>query len=212
MLVSDIISRVRNIAGDVEKIQFSDATIMQWINDGMREAASDNNLLQVTGTTPTVAGTNKYDIPADILKLHSIRHNGDDLRVVTLDEAQQAGYLTSEQGSPTAAWVWAGKITLYPTPAAAGSLEIDYIKTPTDVTNTGDTPIIPAMYHMRLVDYCLAQVAQQDDDLNRYQMKMEEFRTGVQNLKDQPEWEQDEYPYIGVASRDMGDWDVYYDG
>jgi hypothetical protein len=63
---------------------------------------------------------------------------------------------------------------------------------------------LPVGYHVRLVDYCLAQVAQQDDDMNRYQLKMEEFRSGVHNLKDQSEWENDYYPMIGISARDSG--------
>lgn len=202
MKVSDIIRRVRNIAGDVEALQFKDTDIIAWINDAMREAASDNNLLQKTGTSQTVAGTNKYAIPTDILKLHSIRYDGNDLTIITLDEAKEREFLNSGEGTPAWVWVWAGNMTLYPTPNEAKTLEIDYTRHPTEIDSEQSTPEIPVMYHMRIVDYCLAQVAQQDDDLNRYQLKMEEFRTGVYNLKDQPEWENNMYPMISVSEGD----------
>lgn len=202
MLVSAIISRVRSIAGDVEAIQFSDATLYQWINDGMREAASDNNLLQITATIATIPGTVEYSLPTDILKLHSIQYDDTEVPLVTLDEAQNRGYINSDPGFPVAAWVWAGKIRLFPVPNTSKSLKVSYTRSPVEITVGTDTPELPLMYHMRLVDYCLAQVAQQDDDLNRYQLKMDEFRSGVHNLKDQPEWENDLYPMISVSEGD----------
>jgi len=202
MLVSDIISRVRNIAGDVEAIQFTDDTLFQWINDGMREAASDNNLLQITATVATTPGTVEYSLPVDILKLHSIQYDDTEVPLITLDEAQSRGYINSDEGFPIAAWVWAGKIRLSPIPNTSKNLKVSYSRSPVEVTAADNTPELPVMYHMRLVDYCLAQVAQQDDDLTRYQVKMEEFRSGVHNLKDQPEWENNLYPMISVSEGD----------
>lgn len=206
MLVSAIISRVRSIAGDVDVLQFTDEDIYSWINDAMREVAVDNALLQVSATQNTTVNESKYDTPANILKFHSILYDNEGLRVITFEDAKSDGYLTSAVGTPTVAWIWANKINLYPAPDAVKTLEIAYTREPVEVTQPTDTPEIPSSYHMRLVDYCLAQVAQQDDDMQRYAMKMEEFRTGVQNLKDIPEWENNLYPTINVSGRDSG-WD-----
>ena len=208
MKVEDIIRRVRTVAGDIEVLQFTDENIIQWINDAMREIASDNQLLQKAATSNTVADQAEYDIPADILKFHSVMYDGSDLNFINFEEAKIRGYLNSDTGTPAACWVWAGKLTLYPTPSEAKPLKLIYTRNPTEVAGDQETPEIPQSYHMRLVDYCLAQVAQQDDDINRYQLKMEEFRTGVYNLKDQPEWENNQYPYMSVGGADRG----YYDG
>lgn len=210
MLVSDIISRVRGIAGDTDVLQFTDAQLMQWINDGMREIASDNQLLQKSATQTVTPGTNKYPIPTDILKFHSAIYDGNDLRFVDLETAKTEGFLTNSSGTPTTTWVWAGNLVLWPTPDAAKSLELIYTRNPAEVTAVGDVPEVPSSYHIRLVDYCLAQVAQQDDDMQRYAMKMEEFRTGVQNLKDMPEYENNMYPYMATSPVDYGyDWGYY---
>ncbi len=69
---------------------------------------------------------------------------------------------------------------------------------------------LPVGYHQRIVDYCLAQVAQQDDDINRYNMKMMEFKTGVSQLSDQAEYNNDLYPSISVSDRDAGEEYGYY--
>ncbi len=208
MLVSDIISRVRTIAGDINVLQFTDASLIQWINDGVRQCAIDNGLLQKRGTQNTVVGQVDYNLPADILRLHSVKYDNVKIPVRTLEEYDKLGPYNTDKGTPVGCYVWAGKLTLFPSPDAIKVLVIDYIYSPVAVAVAGDTPAIPESYHSRLVDYCLAQVAQQDDDMNRYQIKMQEFETGVSNLKDQAEHEDDLYPSISVSVRDMGhDWE-----
>lgn len=209
MLVSDIISRVRNIAGDTAVLQFTDDSLIDWINDAMREIASDNQLLQISASQNTVVNQSEYSLPVDILKFHSVLYDGEDLRFIDLEQAKTEGYLTTSSGTPNVAWVWAGKLNLFPAPDAIKALKLIYTRNPAEVNLATDTPEIPSSYHSRLVDYCLAQVAQQDDDMNRYTIKMQEFRTGVQNLKDQPEWENNLYPMIHVSERDGYD---LYDG
>lgn len=208
MKVKDIISRVRTIAGDQDVLQFRDENVIAWINDAMREIASDNQLLQKSATQVATVGQNKYPIPTDILKFHSVLYNGSDLRLIDFETAKQEGYLRSSEGTPQVGWVWAGNLTLFPAPDAAQPLELIYTRQPVEVAAEADEPEIPSMYHMRLVDYCLAQVAQQDDDINRYNLKMQEFKTGVSSLKDVPEWENNLYPMMHVSARDYG----YYDG
>lgn len=220
MLVENIITRVRNIAGDTNVLQFTDAMLLDWINDGIRECAINNNLLQKRATSSTVIGDATYSLPTDILKLHSATFEGSRLEVETLQEWQELhdGASVTDTGLPRRAYIWAGELTLSPTPDRVGSLVLNYTYDPavitTDGTNfTPDTPALPVGYHSRIVDYCLAQVAQQDGDLNLYAQKMQEFETGVQKLKDQHETEEDLYPYISVSSRDMG-WGLdgyYYD-
>ena len=199
MLVSDIITRVRRTVGDTDSLQVTDQDIYRWINDAMREIAADNQLLQKNATSNTIIGTAQYALPTDILKLYSITYDGQRLDISTLAEAEDSYTPTAANATPSAAYIWAGQITLTPTPDAVKSLVVSYTKQPTEVTAGTDTPEVPSQYHQRLVDYCKAQVAEMDDDMPRYQLKMDEFRTGVQNLKDHPEWENDAYPYINYV-------------
>ena len=211
---SDLLTQVRSMAGDTNVLQFSDVDIMNWLNNAVRECAIINNLLQVDASSNTVIGTFQYAVPADILKLHSIKYNTKKLRVMTLQEFDNEYEAVdfSVKGVPQVAYVWAGQIVLYPAPDSVKALKVEYIRDPPNVTDANkavtDVPL-PVGYHQRLIDYCLAQVAQQDDDMQRYQIKMQEFMTGVQSLKDQPEYTQDLYPFISVASDDMGDYGAY---
>lgn len=208
MKATDVISRVRSIAGDNNVLQFTDANVIDWINDGMRECVTDNSLLQKTATQNTTAGVGTYALPADILKLHTIKYDYDKLPVLTQEEwDKEFDGDGSTKGSPVNAVVWAGSVTLFPVPPDAKLLQIYYIRSPlevTDATKTNELEL-PILYHRRIVDYCLAMVAEQDDDMNRYTAKMDEFKTGVANIKDHPESTVDLYPSISVADRDMGD-------
>lgn len=206
MNVGQVISRVRKIVGDTDVLQFTNADCYEWINDATKECASNNQLLQKTATSTVTQGDGDYVLPTDILKIHSVKYDGIKLRTTTMEEADKEFTLDTAQGTPVVAYVWANVLNLYPIPDnSTKSLQILYTRTPAEVTGDADAIDLPVMYHRRLVDYCLAMVAEQDDDQNRYQMKMEEFRSGVQSLKDDSEWEHDLYPSISVSTRDMGD-------
>lgn len=211
MLVSDVINRVRQIAGDVNVLQFTDSLVIDWINDGIRECAVDNNLLQKRATQAAVIGTAAYALPTDILRLHSVKYEGEKLPLYSLAEFEEfvgtKKTTDATQSTPVAAYIWASQLNLYPTPDQAGELVIDYIFDPALLDDSADDlkASLPVGYHSRIVDYCLAQVALQDDNQNMYQIKMEEFRTGVHKLKDQPEQNQDVYPSMLVSDRDSGE-------
>lgn len=214
MKASDIISRVRTIAGDIAVNQFTDQNIIDWINDAQRECVTDNLLLQKTATQNTINGTAGYTLPPDILKLHSIKYDNSKLRVVTQEEFDESWSDDGTiKGTPTIANLWAGTLNLYPTPDSVKQLQILYIRSPVDtsIANQGNELELPVLYHRRIVDYCLAMVAEQDDDMARYQAKMQEFKTGVANIKDHPESTVDLYPSISVDVRDMGDGGYFYD-
>lgn len=215
MLVSSIMSRVRNLAGDTSALQFTDAMLVDWINDGVRECAIQNLLLQKRATTVVSLGQGDYSLPTDILKIHSVKYDGNKLRLLTLEEfdAYTGGEGTeSEVGVPTIAYIWAGSLNLYPVPDNSSSaVSIDYIYNPVEVSISSldvELSSLPIQYHSRIVDYCLAQVAQQDDDMPRYQTKMLEFSTGISQIKDHSETQEDLYPFISVSSRDSGHWEA----
>lgn len=215
MQVKDVINRVRNIAGDASALQFTDVQIVDWINDGMGECAVINNLLQKSGSQNTIPTQAEYTLPVDMLKIHSIYFDSTKLRVLTLQEFEQqyqgAGTNNiSDPSIPTCAYIWAAKLTLYPAPVGIKSLQINFVRTPA-VASAGSPAALsteldlPVSYHRRIVDYCLAQVAQQDEDFNRYSTKMQEFKTGVQEIKDESETQDDLYPSFSISDRDTGD-------
>lgn len=203
MLVSDIVRRVRETAGDTAVLQFSNATVTDWINDGIRECVQINSLLQTKGTAVMTAGQRTYTLPTDVFKLHSILADTDFLEYITLNEWESRNYDLTAVGTPQVACVYAGNLDLYPIPDKNGTLYINYTKSPTEIAYTATpesyapaTPAIPVAFHSRLVTYCLAQVALQDDDYPKYQAMMQEFTTGVVDLNHLKNQTEAVYPSI----------------
>lgn len=210
MKYQEIITRVRNIAGDTAVLQFSNQMVIDWINDAVREVVIDNALLQKTATSNLVVGDTTYSLPTDIFKLHSITVNGEKIKVFTQNEHQELGAgpggTPTENGFPIQAYVWATELNLVPAPDDTYELKIYYTYDPgnyviDDLVN--DEPPIHQSYHARIVTYCLAQVALLDEDTYRYNGLIADFRAGVSELKSLNQ-EEDQYPFISVASRDMG--------
>lgn len=217
MLVSDIVRRVRDAAGDMAVLQFSQATLTDWINDGVRECVIENSLLQARATSNTAVGVTEYTLPTDIFKLHSVYADGYKLEAQTLEQWEQHNAAVHngdpvESSTQYQCYVFAGVLNIWPTPTTVVPLVVNYTKLPTAIAYTPSpeswtpsSPDIPEAFHNHIVVYCLAQVALQDDDLNRYNLLMQQFRSGVIDLKHIKDQEEDLYPFISTSARDAGD-------
>lgn len=219
MLVADIVRRVRDSAGDTAVLQFTQATLTDWINDAVRECVLENSLLQAKVTTSTVIDQADYSLPENIFKIHSVIYNGYKLEILTREQWEDRNASEPETGtdttqtSPFQCYIYAGFLTLWPTPNAVNTLVLNYTKMPETITHSTSAgadvwaPNIPPIheaFHSRIVHYCLAQVAMQDDDFDKYTALMEGFKSGVMDLKHIKDQEEDLYPFISVSSRDMG--------
>lgn len=210
MLVSEIAIRVKRQFGDEAGAQITDADIIRWCNDAQQEIAIANDLLQVSATTTTTAGTQKYTIPSNLLILRSAKWQGVKLQGVSMEEADALTLSTSASsptGVPTTFWQFARQIYLWPIPSSSGTTDLTlyYTRIPNTLTATTDTPELPLQYHPRLVEYCIAQAAELDDNLQQYALKMQQFKANVGDLKDNATWENhDAYPSITPSLRDYG--------
>lgn len=214
MNVSEIATRVKRQFGDESGAQIQDADIIRWVNDGQREIAWNNDILQKRATAATVANQADYSLPTDILRLRSVKYQGMPLKGVHLQEADEllGNYETPSQvptGVPTTFWVFAQTLHLYPTPSVGGATDLIlyYTRNPSDVTVTGDSPDIPTQYHNRIVEYCIAQAYELDDNLNAAQVKLNQFQGGLERSKGEADFvPQDVYPSITSVDGDYGDW------
>jgi len=204
-------NRVLRQFGDQFQGRIIDADIVEWINTGMREVAQKNELLQVTATIALVSGQFEYSFPANIMNLVSIAHRGDLMRGLGFTEFMQVtrdstGVTT---GVPTSFTTWADKIRVFPTPDSSVSgetIQVFYLRLPNEITLLTETPELPTTYHQRLVEYCLAQAAEMDENPQQYNNKLKEFQGNLDELKDNVDWtEREAYPTISVSPDDYGD-------
>lgn len=205
MIVSEIATRVKRQFGDEAGIQVTDSDIIRWINDAQREIASNNELLQTVATTSVVVGQKEYTLPPDILLLRSVHYQSRKLRPLTAREAEEYLSTGNADGHPTHFWTWAKKISLYPQPQVSDpdDLQIFYTRQPADVAADGDTPELPLEYHNRIVEYCLAQAYELDENWTAAQQKSQQFNLGVTDLKGREEVV-DYYPHVTSTDVEVG--------
>jgi hypothetical protein len=108
-------------------------------------------------------------------------------------------------GNPAVYWQWQNMITLYPIPQAGlvGGLTIYYTRTPVEVSLAGDVPELPMKYHPRLVEYCLKQAYELDEDYSASQMKETQLASSLGEMLETEKWTtRDYYPMISIRPED----------
>lgn len=208
--VLEIKTRVQRQFGDESGNQINANDIVRWINDSMREIAHKKDLFQVKATSAAVAQQAAYALPAGISKLYSVKYKGIALQALSMAEADEligSVDLTVAQGYPVGTpshyFMWANQINLYPAPDSAGNdITVYYTRVPTAVAADGDIPELPDEYHNRIVEYCLAQAHELDDNLDASQIKMAQFQRGVSDASDNSWTPEELYPFITSSDED----------
>lgn len=222
MIVSDVITRVQRIFGDDSGVQIGPDDIIRWINDCQEEIVIANDgLLETNGTVTSISGQATYPLPADCSILRSIQYNGYAIRGMSLTDFDQYlnGYNDPSQpfgtAIPTVYSVWNSIVTLFPPPAigVVNGINYFYVKHPAQVVNTSDALSVPVQYHKAVVDYCLSQAYELDEDLQKAAAKEQQFNAKTQELNDRNKWtHQDVYPSITRLPQDSGfgnDYNMY---
>lgn len=211
MNVGEIATRVMRQFGDESGAQITPEDMKRWINDGMKEIARNNHLLETKKVADIVAAQSEYSLPTDMLELWSVRWNNYKIRSMSMEQADE--YITNmedsanyQKGAPAAYWQWENKITLYPIPDSAivGGLTIYYSRLPAEIYINGDIPEIPVKYHPRIVEYCLAQAYELDEDYSASSMKAGQLNAGLSDMLESEKWtERAYYPVITVLPEDI---------
>ena len=225
--MQDVANRVKRIFGDEAGVQITDDDIIRWINDGQEEVVVDNEgLMETTGTSNIVIGQADYDCPADMSVLRSLAFKGYRLKYMSFAEFNEyidgfkaePGISPYGVGIPEIFMVWNLKITVFPKPDRdiANGLTIYYMKHCPQVTTLADPLGVPVQYHKAIVDYCLQQAYELDEDIQKSAMKKGEFDEKMLKLNDRNKWiSQEYYPRITTLPEDenygnYGYWGGYF--
>lgn len=208
--VKDVADSVKRQFGDEAGIQVTDSDILRWVNDAQLEILSQNRVLKGKATSDIVAGQFEYAFPdVPILDIQSIWVNGQKIEYRSFNEFEEyvieADPNRTSQGTPILWTEWAGSLVLYPTPNADGpaSVTVYYTQGPTVVSSLTDTLSVPDLYVPRIVEYCMAQAYELDEDYQASSMKLQQFSQGVGNLNyDGSDPKADTYPTITILNED----------
>jgi hypothetical protein len=210
-VVGDVLTAVKRQFGDEAAIQITDDDITRWVNDAQQEILSTNRLFKAKATTDLVSGTYEYLFPnVPILDVQAIWVDSLKIEYRSFQEWEEYvnkndPYKTS-QGAPKIWTEWAGSFIFWPTPntSSTNGIAIYYTKGPTVVTVLTDHLSVPDLYYNRVVEYCMAQAYELDEDYQASAMKLNQFTQGVGLLaNDESTTYVDVYPTISVLPEDL---------
>lgn len=188
MNVSEVSTRVKIQFGDESGVQIDDNRIIGWINDALREFAVQNKLFQTRAVVTMTPGLQAYLLPDNLLRLHSVKidyKNLTEKSIVEIDEViETADNPSNTSDTAYYYWIYGDSINLYPIPTNPSQLMIYYSKIPDEITDVTSTLPIAEEYRSRLVEYCLVQAYELDENFQAAQLKDQQVRTGLQDMRD----------------------------
>lgn len=211
MIVSDVITRVQRQFGDEASVQINDADVMRYINDCAKEMAVQNDLGAAVASQSSVVNQNLYSAPADMLAIRTIYY--DNLKLDFYPRPEYDQYVNANDPNETNAGIpflytrHVNDLLLYPKPSTVGTIKIWYFQRPTEVALTTDELPFAKEYHLRIVEYCLQQAYQTDEDWDAADRMKGQFDDGMTRLKQLENTSDEEYyPTITVLADDGGYW------
>jgi len=181
---TNLLARIEAILQDAANVRWTEAELLNYINDGQREIANlKPDSTAVHANVQLVTGT-KQSIPADGFRLISVVRNmsgywdtatgGRAIRLVAwdiLDTQDPDWHNPTVTGDATHGTVPKhflfdedDPLNYYVYPGVAGSayIELVYSQRPTDLSAASSTIAIPDNYSNALIDYCLFKAFMKD--------------------------------------------------
>lgn len=208
---SDVATYIKRTFGDESSVQVTDDDIFRWINAAQREILTSNKILKAVGVTNLMANVAEYSFPSqNIQEVQAIHVNGRKIDYRSFQEAED--YIIANDpnrtntGNPSVWYEWGGTFYLYPIPSnsVVGGIKIYYVDSPAVITAVGDLLSVPDSFFNRVVEFCLAQAYEMDEDTTSSQYKMSQFAGGMDAMANQEiSTHADTYPRITILPEDM---------
>lgn len=208
--VDQVVTYVKRQFGDESGVQIGNDDIIRWINAAEQEIITANQVLKAVATTVCVVGQEEYVLGQDIdlQYINSIHVDGRKLPFKNFNEAESYISLNdpdkTQHTRPEFWYEWAGVVSLYPIPDSAYSFKVYYHRVPVALTATSDTLNVPDNYFNRIVEYCMAQAYELDENLDAALAKSQQFQSNlVAQSLDENSASYDKYPMITVLDEDL---------
>lgn len=174
--LGEVLAYVKRQFGDESGVQITDADITRWVNQAQVEIVNKNPMIQATASGSTVAGTQKYAVPTDLIQLESIFVDGIWMEPSNFETIRaQLGNDTTTQGAPMYWYVWNNQIYLWPTPSQVWSMDINYSKLPNRVVSSADLLGVPDRYYDRVCEYSMSKAYELDEDWSAHTVQRQTF-------------------------------------
>ena len=185
--VATIITMARYYLNDEEDNFWSDAELLNWINQGTIDIVSRSQCLTaILDDIDLIASTYEYTMPQDYISISKIIYVDSDgtLQGLVKRDMQAIGDIPA-LGQPGWWYEWAGKIGIYPALAAVTSenIIVYYVSRPAKLTLTTEDVLVPAQYDNALILYVVAQAMFKDrmfgsynQIIGMYQAELDRYR------------------------------------
>lgn len=211
MDIGEIKKRVKTTFGDEAEAQISSSDIIRWINDAQREAVLQNEgLLEKVWTTDLTANQAEYTLDSNLFALHRIRIKTSTTSpfywIPWMSGTDFERFLDGWDGHPTGyPCVYTEKdrkVILFPTPSmtVTGGFKYEGSKYPTKISDAAadsTLPDLPEYYHQYIVDYCLMQAYELDEDISAMHNKASVVQATLNFNEARENWYgRDKYPVV----------------
>lgn len=176
-----LLTMIRDRLDEATAIQWTDAQLRQWINEGARDLARRTETLLDVDLITIVAGTREYTVPADVLKINRAEYYvtvTDSIYPLEFRQfnAMDAIWHTQQaitDGTPCYFTLWGfspnNKVILFPTPSIAGTLKLFVYRLPAELAtvdaSAAATAIeVPRGWEDLVVDYAEYSALRRDRD------------------------------------------------
>lgn len=164
MTPAELELRCRNRYNAVGDTFWSQAEIFGLITDACTEAALEAQVIERTYTTTTVAGTQEYSFPTNVIAIKRVTYDG--IRLDPIDMIEDDAFTgmrqnNVDQGTPEFYWQWNYSVSLRKIPDDAKTLKIWAYAMPSEVTASSVLEV-PAEFHHDIETYVLKEMAFKD--------------------------------------------------
>lgn len=173
------------------------------------------DVLEKLATADAVASQIEYVLPADLFILRSVSFRRDantsynSMQGMSLQQFDQFidGWDGNQFGNgwPQTYHVYEGKLKIWPASdtAVVAGFKIYYSRRPLDRVNDADEIDLPIPYHNAVVNYCLQQAYELDEDLQSAAYKKGQVTESILLNKEREKWTaREHYPIITIQSED----------
>ena len=216
LTVSDIFVRVKRKFGDEASVQVTEADIYRWINDAQREMVQQmSDLIPAIHRWDAVDGEIAYFLQpeyAAVKNLYFRKSENDQyflIKYLSMWEFNQ--YIDGWDGSIGSGdtpLVWtteADLIRVFPTVTGNifNAFKLEYSKYATLIENVNDPIEVPEYMHNAIVEYCMAQAYEMDEDWEGAQIAGARVQGDInKNNGRDDHFSKDSYPVVSTTWQD----------
>jgi hypothetical protein len=208
--LGDVFEYIKRQFGDESGVQITLSDCTRWVNAAEAEIISQNQVLRAVATSTTVANDEDYVLgdSMDIQTINSIQVSGVKIPFKNYNEAED--YISRNDPSkvqrsfPVFWYEWGGTIFFYPIPDSNYVMKVYYHKIPVTLTGSADKLNVPDNYFNRILEYCMAQAYELDEQFDAASVKGTQFEDRLLNMNlDETFVNIDVYPSLTVLADDL---------